>query len=107
MSDRLAMIAAAETPGVSVTALCAAARISRKTFYELRKRVLKEGVAGLEPRSRRPHSSPGQIPAWLEQRICRLREQLPVDHGAEAIFFKFAPATIHKKKICDGIVRHE
>src|SRR5215470_5594870 len=88
MSDRLAMIVAARKPGVSVTALCAELGLSRNTFYELRKRYDKEGLPGLEPRSRRPLSSPGQIPAWIEQRICRLREELLIDNGAQAIFYR-------------------
>jgi hypothetical protein len=49
MSHRLAMIIAAERPGVSVTQLCAEAGISRQTFYEIRRRYEKEGLAGLEP----------------------------------------------------------
>jgi hypothetical protein len=43
--------------------------------YELSMRFDKEGPAGLEPRFRRPLSSPGQVAARIEQRICRLRER--------------------------------
>jgi hypothetical protein len=45
----------------------------------------KEGPAGLVERSRRPHRSPGQMPADLEDRIVRLRKELPVDDGAQTI----------------------
>jgi len=87
MDKRLLAITAGELPGVTVTSLCAELGISRKTYYEWRKRHDKEGPAGLEPRSRRPLSSPGQTPPWLEQYIVRLREQLPLDNGAQAIYF--------------------
>ena len=113
MDKRLLAITAAELPGVSVVSLCAELGISRKTFYEWRKRHDKEGPAGLEPRSRRPLSSPGQIPSWLEQRIVRLRERLPLDNGAQAIYFELARAgveplphlrTIHRVLVRNGLV---
>lgn len=113
MDKRLLAITAGELPGVSVVSLCAELGISRKTFYEWRKRHDKEGPAGLEPRSRRPLSSPGQIPPWVEQRIVRLREQLPVDNGAQAIYFELRRAgvqplphvrTIHRVLVRNGLV---
>lgn len=113
MDRRLLAITAAELPGVTVTSLCAELGISRKTFYEWRRRYDKEGPAGLEPRSRRPLSSPGQIPPWLEQRIVRLREELPVDNGAQTIYFELRRAgvqplphvrTIHRVLVRNGLV---
>jgi len=113
MDKRLLAITAAELPGVSVVSLCAELGISRKTFYEWRRRLDKEGPAGLEPRSRRPLSSPGQIPAQVEQYIVRLREQLPLDNGAQAIFFHmqregYEPLpherTIHRVLVRNGLV---
>jgi len=107
------MLTAAQMPGVTVSALCAELGVSRKTLYELRRRFDKEGVVGLEPRSRRPLSSPGQIPAALEQRICRLREQLPLDTGALAIFYQLqrdgiqplpSPRTVHRVLVRNGLV---
>jgi transposase InsO family protein len=92
MSTRLSMIITGSLPGVSVTQLCRAARVSRKTYYEMRGRYEKEGEDGLVPRSRRPLSSPGQIPAHIEQRICRLRAELPLDRGALAIFYEMQRA---------------
>src|SRR5690606_41283649 len=100
MDRRLLAITAAELPGVTVTSLCAELGISRKTFYEWRRRYDKEGPAGLEPRSRRPLSSPGQIPPWLEQRIVRLREELPVDNGAQTIYFELRRAD--RKSVVEG-----
>jgi transposase InsO family protein len=113
MDKRLLAITAAELPGVTVVSLCAELGISRKTFYEWRRRHDKEGPAGLEPRSRRPLSSPGQIPPWLEQRIVRLREQLPLDNGAQTILLHLQRAgiqplphlrTIHRVLVRNGLV---
>jgi transposase InsO family protein len=112
MSTRLAMMMAAELPGVSVTALCAELGISRQTFYRLRGRYDKEGLAGLEPRSRRPLISPQQIDGQLEARICGLREQLPLDRGAQAIFYELdrlgyqppSVRTIHRVLVRNGLV---
>jgi len=113
MDKRLLVITAAGLPGVTVSSLCAELGISRKTFYEWRKRHDKEGPAGLEPRSRRPLTSPGQIDARVEQYIVRLREQLPLDNGAQAIFLhmrreKFTPLphqrTIHRVLVRNGLV---
>jgi transposase InsO family protein len=107
------MIVAAETAGVSVTQLCREVGISRKTFYELRKRYDKEGLSGLEPRSRRPLSSPRQIPAVLELRICQLRAELLVDNGAQAIFYRLqregadplpTVRTVHRVLVRHGLV---
>ena len=113
MDKRLVALAAAGSPGVTVSGVCARLGISRKTFYEWRKRYDKEGPPGLEARSRRPLSSPGQIPAVLEQRIVRLREELPLDNGALAIFFHLqrdgvqplpAVRTIHRVLVRNGLV---
>jgi transposase InsO family protein len=70
---------------VNVAALCASLGISRATFYKYRQRFDVEGAPGLVERSRRPHSSPGAVPAGLEEEIVRLRKELGIDNGAEAI----------------------
>lgn len=66
--------------GVNVTALCASARVSRKTFYKWRGRFEAEGLEGLEPRSRRPHESPGRTPLEIEDRIVEIRKWLEDEH---------------------------
>jgi len=113
MDKRLLAVTAGGLPGVTVTSLCAELGISRKTYYEWRRRHDKEGPAGLEPRSRRPLSCPGQIPPWLEQRIARLRDQLPLDNGAQAIYFELQRTgvvplphvrTIHRVLVRNGLV---
>jgi transposase InsO family protein len=113
MDKRLLAITASQLAGVTVSGLCAELGISRKTFYEWRKRYDKEGQVGLEPRSRRPLASPHQTPTEVEQHIVRLREQLPLDNGALAIFYHmrragFTPLpsvrTIHRVLVRAGLV---
>lgn len=113
MPDRLAMMVAGALPGVSVTALCTELGISRQTYYRLKRRYDLEGPAGLEPRSRRPHTSPHQTGLGMELEILRLRKELPVARGAAAIVAELrrcghrapAPATVHRILRAAGEVR--
>lgn len=59
MEQRLAVafLSCAGGP-VNVAAFCREQGISRQTFYVYRRRFEAEGIAGLLPRSRRPHTSP-------------------------------------------------
>ena len=52
-----------------------------------RRRFDTEGPAGLVERSRCPHSSPQRISAETEDAIIRLRKELRVDCGAQAIAY--------------------
>jgi transposase InsO family protein len=67
--------------------------LSRPWVHELVRRYLAEGDAGLEPRSRRPHSSPTRITEALEDEIVALRKELVdqgLDAGAHTIAFHLA-----------------
>lgn len=68
-----------------MTSFCLEQGISRKTFYEIRKRAIVEGpAAALEPRSRRPKRSPSTVDAAIVQDAIRVRaalEQSGLDHG--------------------------
>ena len=75
---------------LDVTALCRELGISRQSFYKYRRRWVAEGPSGLVERSRRPHCSPGQMPAEIEDRIVGLRKELPVDKGAQTIAYHLA-----------------
>ena len=81
-----------DAPRGSVTSFCAEQGISRKTFYEIRKRVAVDGpAAALEPRSRRPSSSPNRIVDEVAERAVAVRaalEQSGLDHG---------PISVHEK----------
>jgi transposase InsO family protein len=63
--------------GVPVAVLCREAGISRDTFYVWRRRWAAGGPAGLVPRSRRPHASPGQLDPELEDLIVALAKERP------------------------------
>jgi transposase InsO family protein len=57
--------------------------IGRTWVHELVRRYETEGDAGLQPRSRRPLTSPRQVPRELEDEIVALRKQL-IDAGLDA-----------------------
>lgn len=72
----------------NVSQFCRDQQISRQTFYKFRRRFGAEGLAGLQDRSRRPNSSPGQTPAGVEEAVLRKRKQLleqGLDHGPQSI----------------------
>jgi len=83
-----AVVAAAEGAEVNVSRLCATQGVSRKTFYKWVHRYRDGGVEGLEDRSTRPHRSPRQISAGVEDAIVAKRKELAdagLDHGATSI----------------------
>lgn len=83
-----AIVAVAEGQSVDVTALCRREGVSRKTFYKWVSRYRAEGLGGLQDRSRRPGTSPGQISSEIEDEIVRRRKELHdagLDHGATTI----------------------
>ncbi len=99
---------------INVKALCAELEISRQTFYKYRRRFAEEGPAGLTERSRRPRSSPGAVSIEMEEAIMRLRKELEVDNGAQAIAWhlarQFDPGlvpsarTVHRVLVRRGMV---
>jgi transposase-like protein len=86
MDVRLRIAAACE--GLNVSEFCREHGISRETFYQWRRRYQAEGLAGLEARSRAPHTSPHSIDTEMEAAIVGLRKELSelgVDAGAGTI----------------------
>ena len=72
----------------NVAQFCREQQISRQTFYKFRRRFSQEGLAGLQDRSRRPVSCPGQTSAAIEEVVLRRRKQLledGCDHGPQSI----------------------
>ena len=63
--------------GETVADACRRYGISRDTYYRYRRRYLEEGLEGLEDRSRRPKTSPAQIPSEVEIRIVEMRRGHP------------------------------
>jgi len=62
--------------GRSPTEIVRLHRISRSWLYRLLARYRESGYAGLEPRSRRPRTSPGRTSPELEAAIVELRAEL-------------------------------
>ncbi len=87
-----------DAPRGAVSTFCAEHGISRKSFYELRKRVKAEGpAAALEPRTRRPKSSPSQLTDEVKARAVAVRAALEasgLDHG---------PISVHDKMRALGL----
>ena len=75
-----------------MSAFCAEQAISRKTFYAIRKRARDEGqAAALEPRTRRPATSPNRLSDEVKAQAIGVRaalEQSGLDHG---------PICVHEK----------
>jgi transposase InsO family protein len=72
----------------NVAAFCRSQQISRETFYKWRRRFGEQGLAGFQERSRRPHHSPGQTAADVEEVVLRTRKRLiesGLDHGPQSI----------------------
>jgi transposase InsO family protein len=73
---------------MNVSAVCKEAGVTRQTFYKYVARCRVEGVAGFEPRSRRPHTCPQVTPVEVEDVVVEWRKQLTdagLDHGATTI----------------------
>ena len=87
-----------DAPRGAVSTFCAEHGISRKSFYELRKRVRDEGQAAvLEPRSRRPKSSPTKLTDEVKAQAVAVRAALEssgLDHG---------PISVHDKMQAMGL----
>lgn len=83
-----------DAPRGAVSTFCAEHGISRKTFYAIRARVKAEGPAAvLEPRSRRPRSSPTRIGQEVKDQAVQVRAALEasgLDHGPISVFDKMS-----------------
>lgn len=62
--------------------------VSKSLIHKLHQRWLAEGEAGLEPRSRTPHTNPNRTPDTVRARVLQLRNDLEAagsDAGADTI----------------------
>ncbi len=87
-----------DAPRGAVSTFCAEYGISRKSFYELRKRVKADGPAAvLEPRTRRPKSCPSKLTDEVKEQAVAVRAALEssgLDHG---------PISVHEKMRAMGL----
>jgi len=87
-----------DAPRGSVTAFCTEHGLSRKTFYALRARARKDGQAAvLEPRSRRPKTSPTMITDEVKDQAVAVRTAL------EASGWDCGPISVHDKMLAMGL----
>jgi len=87
-----------DAPRGAVSTFCAEHGISRKSFYELRKRAKVDGPAAvLEPRSRRPRSSPSRLSDQVRAQAVQVRAAL------EASGLDFGPISVHDKMRSMGL----
>lgn len=88
-----------DAPRGAVSTFCAEHDISRKSFYELLNRAKTDGPAAvLEPRSRRPRSSPSKLTDEVKTQAVQVRAALEasgLDHG---------PISVHDKMQAMGLV---
>ena len=77
------VIAKADGARVTVAQVCAQAGVSRQFFYNQLARYRLGGLEGLEPKSRRPLSSPNATSLEVQERIVKLRKELG-DAGHQA-----------------------
>src|SRR3954449_6830012 len=105
MSKARLVITAIEVEGRSPAEVMAAYRVSRYWLYELLARYRAEGEAAFEPRSRRPHSSPGSTPAPTVELVLRIRKQLSdagLDAGAEIVGCDLHPPRRLRNRLTDA-----
>ncbi|MEO8570946.1 MAG: helix-turn-helix domain-containing protein [Chloroflexota bacterium] len=60
----------------TVSAAAAEVGLSRQHLQRLLRRYREGGLDALEPRSRRPHASPGRLPDAVRERIVAVRTEL-------------------------------
>lgn len=79
--------------GRPIKELARAHEVNASWLFKLKRRYLLEGETGLEPRSRRPKSSPTRIGDLWEDEVVALRKELldfGADAGAETIHYHLA-----------------
>lgn len=96
------VIAKAEGAQVNVAQVCAQAGVSRQFFYNQLARYRCGGLEGLEPKSRRPLSSPNSTSPEMQERIVKLRKELGdagLDHGATTIQWHLGQAKESNERV--------
>lgn len=74
MDLKMEFVRKALQPGANFRALCRETGISPKTGYKWQQRFLAQGRTGLHEASRRPKSSPAQLPEGVVCELVRLKE---------------------------------
>lgn len=77
MEERMKFVVEALARGANISDICRNYGISRTLGYKMLKRYEQEGLPGLYPRSKRPHSFPGAISPEMVCEIVKEREGHP------------------------------
>jgi transposase InsO family protein len=96
------LVRAVVQEGGRVRDVAAAHGVSKSWLYELLARYRRDGDAGLIPHSKRPRSSPTQVPAELEERIVELRKTLleaGLDAGPQTLHFHLCAEVAHPPSV--------
>jgi transposase len=110
MDQRTQFIADYLRQVLSVTELCELYGVSRKTGYKLIERYLRQGPAGLEERSRRPHVSPNRTDDEIVAAILEARRRHPNWGGKKLLALLQRRhrdwELPHRSTVCDILSRH-
>src|SRR6266498_4759536 len=110
MDQRTQFIADYLRQVLSITELCELYDVSRKTGYKWIDRYLRQGPAGLEERSRRPHASPNRTAEEIVAAILETRRRHPSWGGKKllTLLHKAHPRwdLPGRSTVCDILNRH-
>jgi transposase InsO family protein len=101
MSMARVVITAVRVEGRPISEVARDYGVSRRWVHELVRRFDTDADAAFTPRSRRPHHSPHQVTAGLEDEIVRRRKKLQgkgLDAGAETIRAMLAARTLRSEQ---------
>lgn len=115
MSKVRLVITAVVTEGRSQSEVARIYGVSQSWISRLVRRYTLEGESAFEPRSRRPHTSPAQLPESTIELICALRSELSskgLDHGPATIAWHLAHhhgitvalSTVHRHLHAAGLI---
>lgn len=115
MSKARLVITAVVVEGRSQSEVARDYGVSQSWISKLVARYQREGEAAFQPRSRRPHASPHQLPAATVELILTLRTELAgkgLDHGPQTIAWHLrhhhamtvAVSTIHRHLSAAGLI---
>ncbi|HXG40007.1 MAG TPA: IS481 family transposase [Candidatus Limnocylindrales bacterium] len=90
--------------GMTVTAACLAARVSRRFYYRWRPRWEASREAGLVDRSSRPRTSPHRLSLSQEARIVALRQRLGWGPDRLAALVGLPASTVHRVLRRHGLI---
>jgi len=90
--------------GMTVSAACLAARVSRRFYYRWRPRWQADREGGLVDRSSRPHASPQRLSLLQEGHIVALRRRLGWGADRLAVLIGLPASTVHRVLRRQGLV---